>query len=43
MTLHRRGLEIGPIDLFGLTLHPTFHFYGLIIVAGIFFAALLVA
>lgn len=43
MTLHRRGLEIGPIDIFGLSLNPTFHFYGLIIVTGIFFAALLVA
>lgn len=43
MTLHRRGLEIGPVDLFGLTFNPTFHFYGLIIVMGILCAALLVA
>lgn len=43
MTFHRRGLEIGPIDLFGLTLNPTFHYYGLLIVTGIFLAALLVA
>ncbi len=43
MTLHRRGLEIGPFDLFGLTIHPTFHFYGLIIVTGILLAAWLTA
>jgi phosphatidylglycerol:prolipoprotein diacylglycerol transferase len=43
MTLDRRGLEIGPIDLFGLTINPTFHWYGLIIVSGILVAASLVA
>lgn len=43
LTFHRRGLEIGPLDLFGLTLNPTFHYYGLLIVTGIFLAALLVA
>ena len=40
MTFHRRGLEIGPFNLFGLEINPTFHWYGLIIVLGI--AALLV-
>jgi phosphatidylglycerol---prolipoprotein diacylglyceryl transferase len=43
MTVDRTGLEIGPFDLFGLTLNPTFHWYGLIIVTGIFLAALVVA
>jgi len=39
MTFHRRGLEIGPFDLFGLEIHPTLHWYGLIIVTGILLAA----
>jgi len=43
MTWSRRGLEIGPFDLFGLTIHPTFHWYGLIIVMGILAAATLTA
>jgi len=43
MTLHRRGLEIGPFNLFGLEINPTFHWYGLIIVSGILAAAWLVA
>ena len=43
MTLHRRGLEIGPFDLFGLTINPTFHFYGLIIVLGVLAASMLAA
>lgn len=43
MTIHRRGIEIGPIDLFGLTINPTFHFYGLIIVLGVLAAAMLAA
>jgi phosphatidylglycerol:prolipoprotein diacylglycerol transferase len=43
MTFHRRGLEIGPFDLFGLNVNPTFHWYGLIIVTGILLAAALVA
>lgn len=42
MTFDRRGLEIGPFDLFGLTINPTFHWYGLIIVTGILAAAGLV-
>ncbi|MBN1203230.1 MAG: prolipoprotein diacylglyceryl transferase [Anaerolineae bacterium] len=43
MTIDRQGLEIGPFDLFGLTLHPTFHWYGLIIVLGVLAAAALMA
>ncbi len=43
MTFHRRGLEIGPFNLFGLEINPTFHWYGLIIVGGILAAALLVS
>ena len=43
MTLHRRGLEIGPFNLFGLEINPTFHWYGLIIVLGIAAAAMLIA
>jgi phosphatidylglycerol:prolipoprotein diacylglycerol transferase len=43
MTWSRHGLEIGPFDLFGLTIHPTFHWYGLIIVTGILAAAALTA
>jgi phosphatidylglycerol:prolipoprotein diacylglycerol transferase len=43
MTFDRQGLEIGPIDLFGLTLNPTFHWYGLIIVTGILAATALTA
>jgi len=42
MTFDRQGLEIGPFDLFGLTINPTFHWYGLIIVTGIIAAAMLV-
>jgi phosphatidylglycerol:prolipoprotein diacylglycerol transferase len=43
MTIHRRGIEIGPIDLLGVTINPTFHYYGLIIVAGILLAAAVAA
>ncbi|WP_119071921.1 prolipoprotein diacylglyceryl transferase [Aggregatilinea lenta] len=43
MNIDQRGFEIGPFDIFGITLHPTFHWYGLIIVAGIALAALLAA
>ena len=43
MTFHRRGLEVGPFDLFGVTINPTFHWYGLLIVTGIIAAAALVA
>ncbi len=39
MDFSRRGLEIGPFDLFGVTINPMFHWYGLIIVAGIMAAA----
>lgn len=43
MTIDRQGIEIGPIELFGLTLNPTFHFYGLLIVGGILLAAFVAA
>lgn len=43
MTIDRQGIEIGPFELFGLTLNPTFHFYGLLIVAGILLAAFVAA
>lgn len=43
MTIDRQGIEIGPIELFGLTLNPTFHFYGLLIVSGILLAATVAA
>lgn len=43
MNIDRQGLEIGPFDILGLTIHPTFHWYGLIIVTGIFAAAALMA
>jgi phosphatidylglycerol---prolipoprotein diacylglyceryl transferase len=43
MTFERRGFEIGPFDLFGVTINPTFHWYGLIIVLGILAATALVA
>lgn len=39
MSIDRRGIEIGPFDIYGLTFNPTFHFYGLIIVLGIIVAA----
>lgn len=39
MSIDRRGIEIGPFEIFGLTLNPTFHFYGLIIVLAILVAA----
>jgi len=42
MTLDRTGLEIGPFEILGLTINPTFHWYGLIIVTGILAAAWLV-
>lgn len=43
MTIYRRGIEIGPFDILGVTVNPTFHFYGLIIVAGILLAAAVAA
>jgi phosphatidylglycerol---prolipoprotein diacylglyceryl transferase len=43
MSFERRGLEIGPFEIFGITINPTFHWYGLIIVTGIFLAAMLAA
>jgi phosphatidylglycerol---prolipoprotein diacylglyceryl transferase len=43
MDLDRHGLEIGPFDFLGITLHPTLHWYGLIIVTGIFVAAAVTA
>jgi len=43
MTLDRTGLEIGPFEILGLTINPTFHWYGLIIVLGIAAAAMLIA
>jgi phosphatidylglycerol:prolipoprotein diacylglycerol transferase len=43
MSIDRQGLEIGPFDLLGLTINPTFHWYGLIIVLGIIAAASLAA
>ncbi len=43
MSIDRRGLEIGPFDLLGLTINPTFHWYGLIIVTGILAAAMVAA
>lgn len=43
MELTRRSLEIGPIELFGLSINPTIHFYGVVIVLGIIAATALVA
>ena len=43
MELTRRSLEIGPIDLFGLSINPTIHFYGVVIVLGILAGTALVA
>jgi phosphatidylglycerol:prolipoprotein diacylglycerol transferase len=43
MNIDRRGLEIGPFDFLGLTMNPTFHWYGLIIVTGILAAAMVAA
>ncbi|NDJ75651.1 MAG: prolipoprotein diacylglyceryl transferase [Chloroflexi bacterium] len=41
--IDRTGLEIGPLEVFGLTINPIFHWYGLIIVSGVLAAAMLVA
>ncbi|MBZ0308748.1 MAG: prolipoprotein diacylglyceryl transferase, partial [Anaerolineae bacterium] len=35
MEFSRTGIEFGPFDIFGTTLNPTLHFYGLLIVIGI--------
>ncbi len=43
MSIDRRGLEIGPFDLLGLMINPTFRWYGLIIVTGILAAAMVAA
>lgn len=43
MELTRRSLEIGPIELFGLSINPTIHFYGVVIVLGIILATALIA
>lgn len=43
MEITRRSLEIGPIELFGITLNPTLHWYGLLIVIGILLSASVVA
>ncbi len=43
MELTRRSLEIGPIEIFGLSINPTIHFYGVVIVLGIILATTLIA
>ena len=43
MDFSRTGIEIGPFDIFGTTIHPTLHFYGLLVVTGIVAGAYLVA
>lgn len=43
MELTRRSLEIGPIELFGTSINPTIHFYGVVIVLGILLATALIA
>lgn len=43
MNFDRRGLEFGPFNFLGLTIHPILHWYGLIIVTGIFMAAVVTA
>ena len=43
MEFTQRSLEIGPFDIFGLTIHPTIHWYGVIIVTGIILGTSLVA
>lgn len=43
MEITQRSLEIGPFDILGLTLNPTIHWYGLIIVIGILLATSVVA
>lgn len=35
MDITRTGIELGPFDIFGNTVNPTLHFYGLLIVIGI--------
>lgn len=39
MDFSRTGVEIGPFDILGVTLNPTLHFYGLLIVTGIVLGA----
>lgn len=43
MEFTRRSLELGPIELVGLSLNPTLHWYGLIIVGAIITATLIVS
>ncbi len=43
MELTRRSLEFGEIELFGLSISPTIHFYGVVIVLGIIAATMLIS
>lgn len=43
MEITQRSLEIGPFNILGLSIHPTIHWYGVIIVLGIIAATMLVA
>ncbi|KAB2902780.1 MAG: prolipoprotein diacylglyceryl transferase [Anaerolineae bacterium] len=43
MDFSRTGIEIGPFDIWGTTINPTLHFYGLLIVIGILAGTSLVA
>ena len=43
MDITQRALEIGPFNILGMTINPTIHWYGLIIVIGILLATSIVA
>lgn len=43
MDFSRTGIEFGPWELFGFTVNPTLHFYGLLIVGGILATAVVAA
>lgn len=43
MEITRRAIEFGPFDIFGITLNPTIHWYGVIIMLGIVAASVVVA
>lgn len=43
MHITRTGIEIGPFDLLGLTINPSIHFYGVLIVLGVMVSAAVAA
>ena len=43
MEITRTAIDFGTLELFGMTLHPTIHWYGVLIVIGIILASVIIA